>query len=294
MQDEALLSARELELLRFQAGRLGSLRAQGTSPLSGPQTAWQRGAGLELEDLRPYQLGDDVRHIAWRATARSGRLISKVFRAERRQRILMLVEQHPGMGFATRGELKAAVASRACALIGFAALRQGAEIGGMVVSHETEFFQPGAQLDRALSLVGAANHAPGHNYAAIDPAASLAQLQQLAGRHDTLYLISDFQHWTDALLPLLSQLAERHPVHALQVLDEGEQTLTPVGRLRIRSPFDGSERIIDTDDANLRQQYAVAMEQRQAQLEQLLRRSGVQHQILYTDRDVLPVMARAL
>lgn len=292
--NEALLSARELERLRFQAGRLGGLRARGTSPLSGPQTAWQRGAGLELEDLRPYQLGDDVRHIAWRASARSGRPISKVFRAERRQRILVLVEQHPGMAFATRGELKAAVASRACALTGFAALRQGAEIGGMVAGRETRFFPPGANLERALALIGAANRAPGHDHPGVDPSASLMHLQQLARRRDTIYLISDFQHWTNALRTPLSQLAERHPVYALQVMDTGEQTLTPVGRLRIRSPFDGRERLIDTDDAELRRRYAAAMQQKQTQLEQLLRRAGVAHQRLYTDQDILPALAQAL
>lgn len=294
MQDDTLLSARDLELLRFQAGRFGSLRARGSSPLGGSQTSRQRGAGLELEDLRPYQLGDDVRHIAWRASARSGRPISKVFRAERRQRILVLVEQHPGMAFATRGELKAAVAARACALIGFAALRQGAEIGGMVVGRGTEFFPPSAQLDRTLVLIGAANRAPGHDYPAVDPLTSLAQLQQLARRQDTLYLIGDFHHWTDELLAPLSQLAEYHPPYALQVIDEGEQTLTPVGRLRIRSPFDGREHLIDTDNTILRQQYAAAMGGKQAQLDRLLRRCGIHHQRLYTDRDILPSMARAL
>ncbi|ALP54637.1 hypothetical protein Tel_16585 [Candidatus Tenderia electrophaga] len=294
MAVDALLSARELELLRFQAGRLGGLRARGSSPLSGPQTAWQRGAGLELEDLRPYQLGDDVRHIAWRASARSGRPISKVFRAERRQRILVLVEQHPGMAFATRGELKAAVAARACALIGFAALRQGAEIGGMVAGRETEFFQPGTHLDRALALIGAANRAPGHDYPAVDAAEALAQLHQLARRQDSLYLISDFQHWDDALLASLKQLTERHLVCALQIVDAGEQTLTAVGRLHIRSPFDGRELVIDTDDAELRRQYAAAMNEHQQQLEQLFKRSGMHHQQLFTDRDPLPTLARAL
>lgn len=294
--DETLLSARELQRLRFQAGRLGSLRARGSSALSGPQPAWQRGSGLELEDLRPYQWGDDVRHIAWRASARSGRPISKVFRAERRQRILMLVEQHPGMGFATRGELKAAVAARACALIGFAALRQGAEIGGMVVGRDTGYFPPGAHLDRALALIGAANRAPGHDYPGVDPAASLARLQHLARRQDSLYLISDFQHWGQDLLPTLGQLAERHPVHALQVMDAGEQTLTPVGRLRIRSPFDGREQVIDSDDADLRRRYAEAMAARQAELGQLFRRSGVRHQHLHTDTDqsILPALAQTL
>jgi len=294
MAAEVLLSAHELELLRFQAQRLPGYHAHGTSQLSGAQLSLQRGAGLELEDLRPYQHGDDVRHIAWRATARSGRPISKVFRAERRQRILLLVEQHPGMAFATRGELKATIASRATALISFAALRQGAEIGGMLLGQQKQFFQPATQLDQAMLMIGQVNQHPGHDYISADPANSIKQLQQLAQRHDTIYLISDFQYWSKELQTPLAQLAEWHNLHALQIIDQGEQSLTPVGKLRIRSPFDGSELIIDTDNVQLRQQYAASMADKQAQLEQLFRHSGVQHHQLYTDADIITPLAKAL
>jgi len=348
MDSESLLNAHELELLRFQAQRLPGYRAHGTSQLSGAQLSLQRGAGLELEDLRPYQFGDDVRHIAWRTSARSGRPISKVFRAERRQRILLLVEQHPGMGFATRGELKATVASRTTALISFAALRQGAEIGGMLVGQKTRFFQPASQLDQTLLMIGAVNRLPRRQpyfngpqlnppsckegvrgwwsnkigqsiskrlnvFASpppspllqgggvthqsclpIDPANSIKQLQMLAQRHDTIYLISDFQHWSEEPHTPLAQLAEWHNLHALQIIDQGEQQLTAVGKLRIRSPFDGSELIIDTDNAQLRRQYATSMAAKQAQLEQLFRRSGVKHHHLYTDADILNPLAQAL
>ena len=294
MTTEALLSASELELLRFQAQRLPGYHTHGTSQLSGAQLSLQRGAGLELEDLRPYQIGDDVRHIAWRTTARSGRPISKVFRAERRQRILLLVEQHPGMAFATRGELKASVASRASALICFAALRQGAEIGGILTGRKNRFFQAASQLDQALAMIGQINHHPGHDYNPTAPANSLKQLQQLAQRHDTIYLISDFQHWHQGLQAPLTQLAEWHNLHALQIIDQGEQTLTAVGKLRIRSPFDGSELIIDTDNPQLRQQYATNMAAKQGQLTQLFRHSGVQHHQLHTDADIITPLAQAL
>ena len=294
MAAEVLLSANELELLRFQSQRLPGYRAHGTSQLSGAQLSLQRGAGLELEDLRPYQIGDDVRHIAWRASARSGRPISKVFRAERRQRILLLVEQHPGMGFATRGELKASIASRATALISFAALRQGAQIGGMLVGKKHQFFQPASQLDQALIMIGQVNLHPGHDYIAANPVDIIKQLQMLAQRHDTIYMISDFQQWSEELHKPLAQLAEWHNLHALQIIDRGEQQLTAVGKLRIRSPFDGSELIIDTDNAQLRQQYALSMSDKQAKLEMLFRRNGVLHHQLFTDADILSPLAQAL
>ena len=293
MHVERLLDSQEIERLRHQARQLSGHWHSGNSRLSGPFNSPQRGSGMELEDLRPYQSGDDVRHIAWRASARSALPISKVFRAEQQQRVLLLIEQHPGMGFASRGELKAAVASRAGSLICFAALNQGAEVGGILAREKPRFFDASKSLDRTLAFIGAINQTPGQ-HAVSDSAAQLAQLQALARRDDRIYLISDFHGWNADIKGRLSQLSEQHRVHALQIIDQGEQTLPAIGKLRLRSPFDGSEQVIDTDNAELRRQYAATMAERQTQLSELLRSCGVHHQQLHTDDDIFHRLASAL
>ena len=285
MNFERLLDSQEIERLRHQARQLPAHWHSGNSRLSGPFISPQRGSGMELEDLRPYQTGDDVRHIAWRASARSALPISKVFRAEQQQRILLLVEQHPGMGFASRGELKAAVASRASSLICFAALNQGAEVGGILARDKSRFFDASKSIEQTLAFIGAINQAPGQ-HPTRDSARHLAQLQRLAHRDDRIYLISDFQGWDTRLKGLLNQLSEQHRVHAMQIVDQGEQELPAIGKLRLRSPFDGREQVIDTNNAQLRRQYAETMAQRQTQLDALLRGCGIYHQQLHTDDDI--------
>jgi len=284
MATERLLNNSEIEKLRHQAQSLPSPMSRGNSQLIGPLDSPYRGSGMELEELRAYQAGDDVRHIAWRASARSNRPLSKVFRAERQQRVLFMVEQHPGMGFASRGELKATIASRAAALLSFAALKQGAEVGGVIIDSQRHFFNCSNRLEPTLAMIGQINRSPGQ-HSPIDSADSLIQLSRLLQRDDRIYLISDFNDWNDTLRNPLAQLAENNRVEALQILDRGEQQLVDVGRLRIRSPFDGSEQIIDTTNAKLRQRYAEVMTTRQRALEELLRSCAIPHRQLHTDGD---------
>lgn len=289
-----LLNNQDLEQLRQQAETLLRKPLFGSSPMSGEQVSMQRGMGVELEDLRPYQIGDDVRHIAWRTTARSNRPITKVFRAERLQRILLIVEQHPGMGFATRGELKATKAAKTAALIAFAALRQRAEIGALVSTDKTTHFPYSNRLNSALEIIGACSREPKQDCTPIAPEVLLAQAQRASRRGDTLFVISDFTHWQPALLTTLGELSENRHVSALQIFDEGEQSLVDVGPLKLRSPFDGSEAVIDTSNAQLRKQYSAAMASKQQELTKLFRDSGITHLRIHTDTDTAQKLAVSL
>lgn len=289
-----LLSAQDLELLRFQAKNLFSHRTTGSSALSGEQRSLQRGMGMELEELRAYQLGDDVRHIAWRASARSNLPVSKVFRAERQQRLLLLVEQHPGMFFATRGELKAACAARATALLTFAALHQRAEVGGLVREQQIHHFGYSNRLDNGLALIGSVCSTSEPQPLTTSTSELLTQARRLSQRGDSVFIISDLSHWDDSHSAALLQLSESRQLTALQIIDRGEQILPDVGKLRLRSPYSGEEVTIDSSNATLRQQYAAAMEQRQQQIERLLQRSSVRHLRLHSDDDIFKTLAAAL
>ena len=289
-----LLSNQDLEQLRQQAEALLRRPLAGSSPLSGEQSSTQRGMGVELEDLRPYQIGDDVRHIAWRTTARSNSPITKVFRAERLQRILLIADQHPGMGFATRGELKATKAAKTAALIAFAGLRQRAEIGALINAQKTTHFPYSNRLNSVLEIIGGCSQAPAQ-FSDITPVEKLlTQAQRTSQRGDTLFIISDFAHWQPELIQRLRPITATREVHALQIFDEGEQSLIDVGRLKLRSPFDGSEAIINTSNALLRKRYTQAMAQKQQQLEQLFRSSEVVHHTIHTNVDTAQRLATVL
>ena len=284
-----LLSTTELEQLQFKTlqHNLRS-RHRTTSPIIGQRPSVFRGHGMELEDVRAYQSGDDVRHMDWRATARSGKPIMKVFRDERSQGLFLMIDRRPSMHFGTRGELKAVTAARSAAILAFSALAARDPVAGMIVESTEKFFPGARNINNVLQLLRAASApltpllmADKHT---VTMSTLLAQIDRAAGRGASIYLISDFKDLRAEHMPLLLQLTASHEVIALQIIDPAEETLSDAGKLRMTSPS-GELFVVDTTDAGLRTRYAQAMAKQHADLAQLFARTGISLQRLYTHKD---------
>lgn len=100
--------------------------------MSGSYLSPFKGRGMEFDEVRPYALGDDVRTIDWRVTARSGKPHTKLFREERERSVLLWVDLRSAMFFATRGAFKSVRASQAAALLGWRTLDLGDRLGALV------------------------------------------------------------------------------------------------------------------------------------------------------------------
>src|SRR3990172_1873062 len=152
-----LLSTAELERLQRQTLMHRGRRRTTAGAYAGPAPSIFRGRGMELEDVRAYQPGDDVRHMDWRATARTNRPITKVFRDERQQMIYLVIDRGPTMFFGTRGELKAASAARVAAVLAFSALAPQERVAGLISDPAGEQAFPKTRgLAGALKLLQAA------------------------------------------------------------------------------------------------------------------------------------------
>lgn len=101
---------------------------------SGQYLSAFKGRGMEFDETRPYAQGDDVRHLDWRVTARTGKPHTKLFREERERPVLLSVDYRASMRFATRGMFKSVMAARLAALVAWSALRHGDRIGGQIFS----------------------------------------------------------------------------------------------------------------------------------------------------------------
>ena len=115
----------ELVALRARAAELAAPRLRSAERSSGPTVSAFRGRGMEYAESRPYTPGDDVRHIDWRVTARTGRAHSKVFQSERDRVTMLLVDRAPSMYFGTRVRLKSVQAARLAAVLAWAAQAEG-------------------------------------------------------------------------------------------------------------------------------------------------------------------------
>ena len=119
----------ELVALRARGAELGAPRKRSAERSAGPTVSSFRGRGMEYAESRPYTPGDDVRHIDWRVTARTGRAHSKVFQSERDRVTLLVVDRAPAMQFGTRQRLKSVQAARLAATLAWAAFAEGDRIG---------------------------------------------------------------------------------------------------------------------------------------------------------------------
>jgi len=237
-----------------------------------------RGSGLDYEESRQFQPGDDARLMNWRALARTGQPHVKIFREEHRPGVFVLVDRRASMRFGTRVRLKAAQAARAGALVSFAARRAGARVAGLVLEDDALWLPPATDEAGVFDLARAFGApCPPRPAGANEPSLPLV-LRQLAAaleRGTQLYLASDFADLESDCRGALSELAHHHSPCALQVVDAAEDALPAAGRLHLSACHGGQERLVDSDNPRVRAGFHSAAGQFQAQRAQWFTALGI-------------------
>jgi uncharacterized protein (DUF58 family) len=288
-----LLDDAELERLRLLTLQArGRRRAAPSSSGWGDRPARAHGPGLELHDVRSYQAGDDLRHLDWRATARSGRPMTKVFVQEQARRLFLLIDRRPSMMFGTRRELKAATAARVAAMLAFLALAERDAVAGLVIDRPPRGFPAARHLEGVLPLLRAAA-APAPLPRARPPAFPAtrdvaASLGDAAGRSGALYVIGDFNDVLHGEAGVADYLPARRPgaVIAVRIVDPAEQALGAAGVVRLRSPLGGPPVAVDTTDPSLRARYQALAAERAAGLRRQCDGQGIRLLDVRNDLDL--------
>ena len=258
-----------------------------------------RGRGMEFDESRPYQPGDDPRSIDWRVTARSTTAYTKLFREERERPVLVAVDLRSNMHFATQGCFKSVNASRAAALLSWAAHHRGDRLGGLVFGDTTHReLKPRLGRRAALRFVHELVEHP--DWTRSDPelanpealTQAMSALRRVARPGSLVVVISDFVGFSRSAQSYLSSVARHNEVLAVFLNDPLERELPPPGRYRIVSPDD--ELAIDTYAAPARRDYAHAFEERLHNLETFCQRYGVHLMPLSTDDDPVSALQTAL
>lgn len=234
-----------------------------------------KGRGMEFDEARPYQPGDDIRSLDWKITARTGKAHTKLFREERERPVLLWVDLQPTMFFATRGVYKSVMAAKAAALLAWGAAAHSDRLGGLIFSDNAHRELPPKNGRAAvLRFIQNLSHHPAwdeHN--SIPPRTpadtvqhAILRLRNVARPGSLLFLLSDFRHLTEQGESHLSQIARHNDVVLVYISDPLENRLPPPGRYRLS---DGADTVsIDTGDKHIRERY---QQRRQAHLEQLQR-----------------------
>jgi uncharacterized protein (DUF58 family) len=265
--------------------------------LPGDRRASGIGLGIELAQLRPYEVGDDVRHIDPAATARSGgQPHVRLQVPERSLSTWIALDVSPSMAFGTARRLKADVAEGAALVLGRVGVRRAGSVGLVTF---------GAGAPRVLAPRGskpgmvalrrelAAGVAPDGRYDPEALAGALARAGRLARQPGLVVAISDFRDQRAWERPLGS-LRVRHSVLAIEIVDPREAELPAVGHLTLVDPETGARLEVDTGRRRVRERFAELERQRRQVVAKELRRLRVHHTALSTDDDWLVELGRQL
>jgi uncharacterized protein (DUF58 family) len=281
----ALVEALELALARRAA-----------RSLPGDTRAPRVGAGTELSQLRPYQTGDDVRHLDAAASARTGEPHVRLHVPERTLTTWIVLDVSPSMAFGTAKRLKADVAEGAALVLGRLAVRRGGGLALAVFGAGAPRILPPRSsrpalvaLRRALDEgVAADGHTDAHALAHV-----LTRIGAVARQPGLVAVISDFRDQQDWTRPL-GALRARHSVLALEVADPRESELPAVGRLALVDPETGERIEVDTSRRRVRERFAELERERRESVSAELRRARVDRVPLSTEGDWLLELGRRL
>ena len=255
-----------------------------SSRLMGEWASNMRGQGLEFRDLREYVIGDDVRRLDWKATARSGRPQLRQFTEERQQHIWFALDISASM----EGR-KAELARELLAVLGWAAVKQGDPFGLIGFTDRVEFTrQPArgeAQLWAAVDTV--VEHAPQSRHTDFSPVWEFF-LKRLSSRA-TVVIVSDFAGGLDARM--MGALSKRHEVIAFQLVDPRESGQIPGGLALYQDAETGEQSWIDLSSSAAALRLRELSDAAQNKTRASLRKAGIWYNSFTVGTDfLLPLM----
>jgi uncharacterized protein (DUF58 family) len=251
----------------------------------GEHVSPRRGRGLDYDESRLYQTGDEIRFMNWRLTARSGEPHVKVFREERRPSAFILLDWRAGMRFGTQVRLKAEQALRAAVLLIFYNHYCGRSLSGLVINAGLQWLETCHDEQAILGMVSGMNQPCPPlpiNHPQVNFIDVLRAIQTTSTPGTQVYLISDFNDVTSDCQSILAQLAAEQNVNAIHIVDPAEQQLPRAGKLPLSGTSDDSVRQVDTSNLQVATQFRRAAQQYLTERESLLRGLGISYVRLLT------------
>jgi len=280
-----------------------NIRAQ----LNGQYLSSFKGRGMEFDEARPYQPGDDIRAMDWRVTARTGKAHSKVFREERERPVLLWVDYRQPMFFGTQQHFKSVLAAKIAALLAWSTAQHGDRLGGLIFSSQPDShteLRPGRGKSASLHFIRQlAQHPawdtpqntaaePAQNTHINSAAQSLGRLQKVSKPGSLIFLISDFRNMDEMAWSRLAQLGRHSDVVFISIHDPLESQLPPAGIYKISN---GERELnLNTYSKQQRQQYHQRHETQQSQLQSRCRKLGMRFISICTRDDYLSVLQQGL
>jgi uncharacterized protein (DUF58 family) len=251
-----------------------------------------KGRGMNFEEVRQYQPGDEVRSIDWNVTARFGEVHGdayvKKFTEERELTVMLIVDVSASGALGSVHLSKRELAAEVACLFAFSAIRNGDKVGLILFSDHVELFiapkkgrLPILRLIREILFFEPKGRGT-------EPAEALDYLNRVLHRRSVVFLLSDFQ--APDFSKELSVTSRRHDLIAIPIVDPREEELPNVGWLTLEDAETGEQIDVDTSDRRTRLGYIDTVSRRSAERLRDFRRKGIDAISLKTDEDYLPAL----
>jgi uncharacterized protein (DUF58 family) len=249
-----------------------------------------KGRGMEFEEVREYQPGDDIRTIDWNVTARYGHPYVKKFVEERELTIMLLVDMSGSGKFGTQDKFKSEITAEIAAVLAFSALKNNDKVGMIIFTDQIEkFIPPKKTRMHVLRIIREILYfKPEHKDT--DLSCGLEYLNEVTKRKAIVFLISDFlDRGYEKALKITNK---RHDLIALTVTDPREMDLPEVGFVELEDAETGDSVLLDTNDRLLQKEFSKNIEENIEHRETLFGAIGLDNVKITTDRSYIePLIA---
>ncbi len=293
---------KDLIQARHHIGNLGGKRrTRSHALLAGGERSPFKGRGIDFEESRRYQPGDDVRLMDWRVTARTNEPHLKVFREERERPVFMMVDDRHAMHFGTKVAFKSVAAAQAAAILGWASHDRGDRVGGIVFS-ETDHVELRPKGGRAgiLQLLNVLANRSSKSFSELPQAdvsatsfrLALNRILKAARPGSLIFLLSDFREWEQRSKTMLLRLGAHHEVVTMFIYDQVERVAPPPGSYPIT---DGQAHgVLETHSSQVVEAYRQAFYERYEEVRRLCRSQGIGFVPLATHEDIPSQLTKGL
>jgi uncharacterized protein (DUF58 family) len=262
-----------------------------TGPLAGLYASAFKGRGLDFEEVRAYQPGDDLRTVDWKVTARRGEPFVKRFSDERQRTFWLVIDRSASMDFGSTVRTKRQTAVEAAAVIALASAAHQDRVGMVAFGGPSQIVGAAKGSRHALRIVrDLLVDRPATGPVAGNLATAVERLRRMAHRRAIVFVISDFLF--DGADRQLGPLHGRHQVFALRIVDPLERRLPAGGLVRWRDAETGEVRLVDTSDRAFRLAFQVQARRHEQELKRRLARWDIPTIALSTDESPAVALVR--
>ena len=241
-----------------------------------------KGRGMEFDEVREYQPGDEIRTIDWNVTARMGRPFIKRYVEERELTVMLLVDVSASGNFGSIKHLKNEVATEICAILAFSAIKNNDKVGMIMFTDKIEKFIPPKKGPKHVlrvirELLCSQPTGKGTNISV-----ALEYLNKITHRRTISFVVSDFIANDYAHAVRIAN--KRHDMIAITIADPREQELPNVGFIELRDAESGEILLLDTADSLARKEFGALNNRRMQEQSRLFRSMGVDEILINTNR----------